>query len=152
VVGDDDKGLYRFREATIRNILEFPDRFKKGLCVQIPLNINYRSNSDIVDFYNEWMRNPGIFKWDNYRYDKMIIPENGNVPGYPAVLKVGGGDENKYHENVLTFIDKLRNNGKITDFNQIAFLFRSVKSVKAVKLVVCKGKNFTSLPDIVFSV
>ena len=28
VVGDDDQGLYRFRGATIRNILEFPNNFK----------------------------------------------------------------------------------------------------------------------------
>ena len=27
VVGDDDQGLYRFRGATIRNIIEFPNRF-----------------------------------------------------------------------------------------------------------------------------
>jgi len=32
VVGDDDQGLYRFRGATIRNILEFPDNFIKGEC------------------------------------------------------------------------------------------------------------------------
>lgn len=55
VVGDDDQGLYRFRGATIRNILEFPEKFSKGKCKVIPLVINYRSNSDIVDFYNEWM-------------------------------------------------------------------------------------------------
>lgn len=29
VVGDDDQALYRFRGATIRNILEFPNHFKK---------------------------------------------------------------------------------------------------------------------------
>ncbi len=29
VVGDDDQGLYRFRGATIRNILEFPSSFKR---------------------------------------------------------------------------------------------------------------------------
>ena len=29
VVGDDDQGLYRFRGATIRNILEFPHKFDK---------------------------------------------------------------------------------------------------------------------------
>jgi len=51
VVGDDDQGFYRLRGATIRNILEFPSRFVKDQCIQVPLNINYRSNSDIVDFY-----------------------------------------------------------------------------------------------------
>ena len=55
VVGDDDQGLYRFRGATIRNILEFPQKFADGECHIVPLVINYRSNSDIVDFYNRWM-------------------------------------------------------------------------------------------------
>ena len=135
VVGDDDQGLYRFRGATIRNILEFPSRFAEGQCVQIPLDINYRSNSDIVDFYNGWMDSPGEFEWDIYRYNKTIKPEYGNIPGCPAVLKVtGGGSEDEWHENILTFIDILRNQGKVTDLNQIAFLFRSVKSHKAVRL------------------
>ncbi|PWJ99998.1 UvrD/REP helicase N-terminal domain-containing protein [Flavobacterium araucananum] len=31
VVGDDDQGLYRFRGATIRNILEFPNNFKRSM-------------------------------------------------------------------------------------------------------------------------
>ena len=42
VVGDDDQGLYRFRGATIRNILEFPQKFANGECRIIPLVINYR--------------------------------------------------------------------------------------------------------------
>lgn len=41
VVGDDDQGLYRFRGATIRNILEFPNNFKNNECTQINLDINY---------------------------------------------------------------------------------------------------------------
>ncbi len=40
VVGDDDQGLYRFRGATIRNILEFPGKFPEGKCKVIPLKQN----------------------------------------------------------------------------------------------------------------
>jgi len=153
VVGDDDQGLYRFRGATIRNILEFPSRFERGACIQIPLVINYRSNRDIVQFYNEWMGNPQFFEWDNYRFDKSIIARKGIVEKCPAVLKIGGstassdGNENEYHEKILDFILGLYNNGQITDLNQIAFLFRSVKSPKAVKLaqyLESKGVNVYS--------
>lgn len=79
VVGDDDQGLYRFRGATIRNILEFPARFDFGKCKIIKLVKNYRSNKDIVDFYNKWMITTSgknfKFSWEdddkNYRYDKQ---------------------------------------------------------------------------------
>lgn len=40
VVGDDDQGLYRFRGATIRNILEYPSHFAAGQCNQERLTIN----------------------------------------------------------------------------------------------------------------
>lgn len=55
VVGDDDQGLYRFRGATIRNILEFPGHFAEGECKQVKLVTNYRSERQIIDFYNKWM-------------------------------------------------------------------------------------------------
>ena len=62
VVGDDDQGLYRFRGATIRNILEFPHKFDDGECRQIYLDINYRSEPGIIDFCREWMDDPvGVY-------------------------------------------------------------------------------------------
>ena len=51
VVGDDDQGLYRFRGATIRNILEFPALFDDGQCKQVKLTVNYRSHPDIKGSY-----------------------------------------------------------------------------------------------------
>ncbi|SLN39181.1 ATP-dependent DNA helicase PcrA [Roseovarius albus] len=55
VVGDDDQALYRFRGASIRNILEFPSRFADRACKQVRLTKNYRSEPPIIDFYNRWM-------------------------------------------------------------------------------------------------
>jgi len=55
VVGDDDQGLYRFRGATIRNILQFPDRYPKDNCPQVELELNYRSHPNIIDFYMKWI-------------------------------------------------------------------------------------------------
>jgi len=50
VVGDDDQALYRFRGATVRNILEFPERFSPCY-ISPPLSINYRSHRDIISAY-----------------------------------------------------------------------------------------------------
>lgn len=132
VVGDDDQGLYRFRGATIRNILEFPQKFKMGECKIIPLVINYRSNSDIVDFYNHWMETTdGVkfkFEWGKYRYDKRIEPHEVSKLNSPAVVKLSGvEDVDEWHENILEFINQLKESGKLTDYNQVAFLFNSVK-------------------------
>jgi DNA helicase-2/ATP-dependent DNA helicase PcrA len=135
VVGDDDQGLYRFRGATIRNIIEFPHRFKNEECKVIKLEKNYRSNSDIVKFYNTWMQNPQDFEWQDFRYQKEINTDKGNIPGYPAVLKISGeATPDSWHWNIFKFINELRDTKKITDLNQIAFLFRSVKGAKAVTL------------------
>lgn len=139
VVGDDDQGLYRFRGATIRNILEFPQKFAEDECRVIPLVINYRSNSDIVDFYNEWMATTDgakfKFHWDNFRYDKRIEPHEKTTLHSPAVVKLAGVDDtDEWHEKILQFINDLKASGKLTDYNQIAFLFNSVKHPRVTAL------------------
>ena len=139
VVGDDDQGLYRFRGATIRNILEFPYKFENEECKVIPLVVNYRSNSDIVDFYNEWMETTSgsnfKFEWDKYRYEKQIVPHEKSSIQSPAVVKLfSKDDEDEWHEKILEFIVKLKESGKLSDYNQLAFLFSSVKHQRVTAL------------------
>ncbi|MBQ3718620.1 MAG: ATP-dependent helicase, partial [Methanomicrobium sp.] len=135
VVGDDDQGLYRFRGATIRNILEFPLKFGKDECKIVDLVENYRSDSDIVDFYNKWMSTTDgskfRFDWGRYRHRKTIVPHEQSKILSPCVVKLSseyGLDE--WYQEIYDFIQKLKSSGKLTDYNQLAFLFRSVKNDK----------------------
>ena len=137
IVGDDDQGLYRFRGATIRNILEFPQNFPDGACQQVRLTTNYRSHPDIIDFYNEWMDTRDWTADDKtFRYQKEIVPNTEQkFIDMPTVLKVSGDpDDENWHKEVLAFLYHLRDSGALTDWNQIAFLFWSVRNPKVVAL------------------
>ncbi len=139
VVGDDDQGLYRFRGATIRNILEFPNNFKKDECKKFILQTNYRSHPGIIDFYTEWM-DEITEGWEqdgtSFRFVKEIHPpEEKKFRKYKSVIKVAGNsDKENWNEEVYKFLKELKKKKILEDYNQAAFLFKSVRNDKVKEL------------------
>ena len=137
VVGDEDQSIYRFRGASVRNILQFAGNFPSGVCKTVVLDTNFRSHPDIIAFYNRWMEG---CDWTDggkrFRYKKTISPQSGKTFDVgPRVIRVTGYDVDDWCEEFQTFAGKLLDAGAVTDLNQIALLFHSVKNDNVVALV-----------------
>lgn len=128
VVGDEDQSLYRFRGATVRNILEFPRRFFG--CPVVRLTTNYRSHRAIVERYDRWMASAD---WSNsrgvpFRFDKTIQADpNGRYPDYPAVICIWGQDARDEADRFAGFVEFLKRSAVIEDYSQVALLLHSVR-------------------------
>lgn len=84
VVGDDDQSIYRFRGATIENILSFEEEFEDAAVIR--LEQNYRSTQNILDAAN------GLISHNNARKGKKLWTENGagsKVLSYRALDEMG---------------------------------------------------------------
>lgn len=128
VVGDEDQSLYRFRGATVRNILEFRDHFSK--CEQIDLTINYRSHQKIIESYNRFMSS---INWKNphgkidFRFNKIIKPNlDVHFPEYPAIFSIWGTSEDDEAKRFANMVKFLKDRKIIEDYNQVALLLKSV--------------------------
>lgn len=128
VVGDEDQSLYRFRGATVRNILEFPQRVPG--CKIVKLTTNYRSHRSIVERYDRWMAS---VDWSNldgisFRYDKTIVanPEEKH-PDYPAVFAIWGRNKRDEARRFADLVEYMKKNNVIEDYSQVALLLHSVR-------------------------
>lgn len=72
VVGDDDQSIYRFRGASISNILDFTSTYAKA--TEIVLNNNYRSTQEILDASYKLIQhnNPDRLEIQN-KIDKRLV-------------------------------------------------------------------------------
>ncbi|MHA1252329.1 MAG: ATP-dependent DNA helicase [Candidatus Helarchaeota archaeon] len=129
VVGDEDQSIYRFRGATVRNILEFPKHFKNVQIVK--LVINYRSHPNIIRAYSKFIksidwssRNRKLYRFPN----KIIIPvKDEKDQDYPSIFCIWGINKKDEAERLAQMILFFKKNKIIDDYSDIAILLTSVR-------------------------
>ena len=88
VVGDDDQSIYRFRGATIENILNFERIFPGTKTIR--LEQNYRSTQNILDAAN------AVIRHNVGRIGKTLWTENGAGEAVTVKTCFNEGDEANY--------------------------------------------------------
>ena len=88
VVGDDDQSIYRFRGATIENILSFENQYKG--CRTIRLEQNYRSTQNILAAANQVIRN------NQGRKGKELWTDHGDGDKLQLYTAMNQDDEAQY--------------------------------------------------------
>jgi DNA helicase-2/ATP-dependent DNA helicase PcrA len=112
VVGDHDQSVYRFRGATIQNLLDFEADFPDATV--IPLVQNYRSTQNILDAANAVIRNNAT------RKPKELWTEQG---AGPQLVRYHADDEHDEAAFISEEVERLRLDG--VRFDDVAIFYRT---------------------------
>ena len=88
VVGDDDQSIYRFRGATIENILNFDETYKDATVIK--LEQNYRSTANILAAANAVIAN------NSQRHQKKLWCAKGEGEKIAVKEALDQNDEGRY--------------------------------------------------------
>ena len=111
VVGDDDQSIYRFRGATIENILSFEDQYKG--CRTIRLEQNYRSTKNILSAAN------AVIRHNQGRKGKELWTAGNDGDKVRLYTAMNENDEARYVADVI--LDDYRSGQR---WNDHAVLYR----------------------------
>lgn len=124
VVGDEDQSIYRFRGATIENILSFEDEFGAKV---IKLEQNYRSTETILDAANTVISN------NSQRKEKTLWSDLGEGDKISLNLFY---DEQAEANFVASEIMKNKEDG--VDFKNNVVLYRTNAQSRSIELGLAK--------------
>ena len=111
VVGDDDQSIYRFRGATIENILSFEEQYRVSRLIR--LEQNYRSTQSILNAAN------AVIAHNIGRKGKRLWTANGEGDPITVYEAADEGAESNYVANQIIS----RSKGK--GFSKFAVLYRT---------------------------
>ncbi len=111
VVGDDDQSIYKFRGATIENILSFEKNFKNAKTIR--LEQNYRSTQNILDGAN------AVISHNEQRKGKNLWTSNGE--GDKIILNTL---DDEYGEGKYIADEIMKEMGTTGKFSDFAVLYR----------------------------
>ncbi len=120
VVGDDDQSIYKFRGATIENILSFENNFPGAEVIR--LEQNYRSTKNILDAAN------GVIKNNSARKGKTLWTENPKGDLITMHTAYSERDEAMFIADKI--LDGVKDGKKFSDF---AVLYRMNAQSNAVE-------------------
>lgn len=115
VVGDDAQSIYAFRGATIQNILDFEEDFKKHGIRVFKLEQNYRSTEHIVQAANE------LITYNARQIPKKIWSDKGEGQRIRIIKAMTDSEEGK---RVADTIMEQKNRFHLSN-NDIAILYRT---------------------------
>lgn len=106
VVGDDDQSIYKFRGASVSNILQFKDDFPKAK--EVVLNENYRSGQKILDLAYNFIQlnNPDRLEY-RLKINKKLSANTKNVGDYDLIFgQTAGHEAELLAKKILTLKEK----------------------------------------------